>query len=199
MSDDILNPARVWIQIVVDQYAHTQAKLVHHDIKPANLLVTRDGQLKVTDFGIARGLSEASVRLTTRAEGRTSGTVLYASPQQLMGEKPTEADDLYALGATLYELLTGEPPFFRGDPHSLIMQVKGAAAGGDGEAPRRAGAQRGANSTGVGKDNNGVSGQASGRPAQERAGGGGATGAGEASTSRWRAAPSLAHAHGGEA
>lgn len=104
-------------------YAHGRAKLVHRDLKPANLLVTRDGQLKITDFGIARGLTEASARLTSRA-GRTSGTVLYASPQQLMGEKPTEADDIYAVGATLYELLTGKPPFFRGDAHTLMMQVR---------------------------------------------------------------------------
>jgi formylglycine-generating enzyme required for sulfatase activity len=105
------------------EYAHGSAKLVHRDLKPGNLLVTRDGHLKVTDFGIACGLSEASTRLTAKA-GRTSGTLVYVSPQQLLGEKPAATDDIYALGATLYELLTSKPPFFRGDPDSLILQVR---------------------------------------------------------------------------
>jgi serine/threonine protein kinase len=95
-------------------YAHREAKVVHRDLKPANLLVTRDGKVKVTDFGIARSLTETHTRLTGRV-GNTSGTMVYMSPQQLQGRKPMPADDIYALGATLYELLTGKPPFFRGD------------------------------------------------------------------------------------
>ena len=103
-------------------YAHGQAKIVHRDLKPANILVTRDGVVKVTDFGIARSLSESSTRLTGKG-GDTSGTIPYMSPQQLRGRKPRATDDLYSLGATLYELLTGKPPFFRGDPYSLRMQI----------------------------------------------------------------------------
>jgi hypothetical protein len=104
-------------------YAHLQARIVHRDLKPANLLVTADGQLKVTDFGIARSLSETATRLTGRASGDTSGTLPYMSPQQLAGDKPTAADDIYALGATLYDLLTGKPPFHRGDAFSLMKQI----------------------------------------------------------------------------
>jgi hypothetical protein len=104
-------------------YAHQQARIVHRDLKPANLLVTPDGQLKVADFGIARSLTETHTRLTNTVGG-TSGTLLYMSPQQLMGEKPTAADDIYALGATLYELLTGKPPFYRGDAHAMMLQIR---------------------------------------------------------------------------
>lgn len=103
------------------RYAHKVAKVAHHDLKPANVLVTREGVLKITDFGIARSLTEAHTRRT--GVGTTSGTVSYMSPQQIGGEKPTVADDLYALGATLYDLLTGKPPFFRGDAVSLRNQV----------------------------------------------------------------------------
>ena len=96
--------------------------MVHRDLKPANLLVTREGRLKVTDFGIARSLSDTHTRLTGRA-GDTSGTLLYMSPQQLMGAHPTVADDIYALGVTLYELLTGKPPFHSGDVTLQIREV----------------------------------------------------------------------------
>ncbi len=104
------------------RYAHQVAKVAHHDLKPANVLVTRDGVLKITDFGIARSLTETKTRITAKA-GTTSGTLHYMSPQQLAGEKPTTADDIYALGAMLYELLTGKPPFFRGDAFTLRQQV----------------------------------------------------------------------------
>ena len=101
-------------------YAHGVAKVVHRDLKPANLLVTRDGRLKVTDFGIARSLTDTHTRLTGRV-GSTSGTLAYMSPQQLLGGDPSPGDDIYALGATLYELFTGKPPFHTGD---LAMQVR---------------------------------------------------------------------------
>ncbi len=103
-------------------YAHGQAKIVHRDLKPANILVTRDGEVKITDFGIARSLAESATRLTGhRAD--TSGTLPYMSPQQLRGHKPQATDDLYAVGAMLYELLTSRPPFFRGDAESLRLQI----------------------------------------------------------------------------
>ena len=103
-------------------YAHRVAKVVHRDLKPANLLLTREGQLKVTDFGIARSLSDTHTRLIGRVSN-TSGTLLYMSPQQLLGEDPAASDDIYALGATLYELLTGKPPFHTGDVATQIRAV----------------------------------------------------------------------------
>ena len=118
---EILAPLVAQLCAALD-YAHGQAKIVHRDLKPANILITRDAVVKVTDFGIARSLLDNSSRLTSKG-GDTSGTPPYMSPQQVRGHKPKVTDDLYALGATLYELLTGVPPFFRGDPYSLRMQI----------------------------------------------------------------------------
>src|SRR5437667_10538627 len=94
-------------------YAHNYARVIHRDLKPANLMVNRRGELKVSDFGIARSLSDSVSRLTME-QGR-SGTLLYMSPQQLDGEPGTHLDDIYSLGATLYDLLTGKPPFYSGN------------------------------------------------------------------------------------
>ena len=94
-------------------YAHNRAKVIHRDLKPANLMANRHDDLKVTDFGIARSLSDTASRLTLE-QGR-SGTLIYMSPQQLNGERSTHLDDIYSLGATIYELLTGKPPFYSGN------------------------------------------------------------------------------------
>jgi serine/threonine protein kinase len=101
-------------------YAHLQKRLVHRDLKPANLMLNWDGELKVTDFGIARSVSDAVSRLSR--VGHTSGTLPYMSPQQVMGERPRPTDDVYSVGATLYELFTGKPPFYSGDVNMQITQ-----------------------------------------------------------------------------
>jgi eukaryotic-like serine/threonine-protein kinase len=88
------------------QHAH-DAGLVHRDLKPANLLVGEDGVLKIADFGIAR--ASESTRHTQ--VGTVLGTAAYLAPEQVSGEDATSASDLYALGAVLYELLTGRPPY----------------------------------------------------------------------------------------
>jgi serine/threonine protein kinase/Skp family chaperone for outer membrane proteins len=93
-------------------YAHTRASIVHRDLKPTNLMLTSKGILKVTDFGIARSLSD-SISMLTMARG-VSGTLLYMSPQQLDGDRASPADDIYSVGATIYELLTSKPPFYSG-------------------------------------------------------------------------------------
>jgi serine/threonine protein kinase len=88
------------------QYAHEQG-VIHRDIKPANLLLRRDGLLKIADFGIARAGEEATQ--LTRV-GTVLGTASYVAPEQAAGEPVTHRADVYALGAVLYELLTGRPP-----------------------------------------------------------------------------------------
>ena len=94
-------------------YAHNRARIMHRDLKPANLMVNQRGDLKVSDFGIARSLGD-SMSMLTREQGR-SGTLVYMSPQQLEGERGTHLDDIYSLGATLYDLLTSKPPFYSGN------------------------------------------------------------------------------------
>ncbi|MDI1335760.1 MAG: serine/threonine-protein kinase, partial [Lacunisphaera sp.] len=114
-----------WLQQLTDAlgYAHAKAKIVHRDLKPANLMITQEGDLKITDFGIARGISDSVSRVS--AQAGSSGTPVYMSPEQMMGGKPAVTDDIYALGATLYELLTGKPPFYSGN---VIVQVQGKVA-----------------------------------------------------------------------
>jgi serine/threonine protein kinase len=94
-------------------YAHNHAHVIHRDLKPSNLMVNKRGELKVSDFGIARSL-EDSMSVITKAGGR-SGTLAYMSPQQLEGERGTHLDDIYSLGASVYELLTSKPPFYVGN------------------------------------------------------------------------------------
>lgn len=103
------------------QYAHYEGEIVHRDLKPGNLMIDAKGRLKVADFGIAASIAEAQTRVT-RID-TTRGTLLYMSPQQLMGERACIAQDIYSLGATLHELLTGQPPFYSGD---ISLQIREA-------------------------------------------------------------------------
>ena len=111
-----------WIAQLCDalDYAHNHAKVIHRDLKPANLMVNKRGDLKITDFGIARSLADSASRLT--AEQGRSGTLIYMSPQQLSGERGTHLDDIYSLGATIYELLTSKPPFYSGNIDRQICE-----------------------------------------------------------------------------
>lgn len=89
------------------QYAHQQG-IVHRDLKPSNLMVTKDGQIKLTDFGIAKDLD----RTALTQPGRTLGTAAYMAPEQIRGTPAvSHKTDLYALGALLYQMLVGQPPF----------------------------------------------------------------------------------------
>ncbi len=113
----ILQPGEIlaWLPQLASalDYLHGHARLVHGDIKPANLLLRADGTLKLADFGVARPLHGAGT-------GEAGGTRAYLSPQRVLGAAATPADDLYSLGVTLYELLAGRPPFRDGDLESQI-------------------------------------------------------------------------------
>ncbi len=103
-----------WINDVAEglRYAHEEKQRYHLDLKPGNIIIeTATGRAKLLDFGISRSAKDTLTRLTGQT---SSGTLPYMSPQQLDGEPPCAADDVYGLGATVYELLTGTPPFFRG-------------------------------------------------------------------------------------
>jgi serine/threonine protein kinase len=112
-----------WIEQICDvlDYAHREARIVHRDLKPRNIMLTKAGKIKVADFGIAAVVSDSMSRHSM--EGTVSGTLNYMSPQQAQGMKPSHLDDIHALGATIYELLTGKPPFFRGNPLMIQTQV----------------------------------------------------------------------------
>ena len=94
-----------------------EARVVHRDVKPANILIRPDGVVKVTDFGIARALDASG---HTRV-GEMLGTPNYISPEQAKGEVATGASDLYALGVVAHEMLTGTRPFDRGTPIATAM------------------------------------------------------------------------------
>jgi serine/threonine protein kinase/Tfp pilus assembly protein PilF len=111
-----------WISQLCEalNYAHHHAHVIHCDLKPANLMVNQRGSLKVSDFGIARNLTDSVSRLTAQ-QGR-GGTLIYMSPQQLNGERCTHLDDIYSLGATIYELLASKPPFYSGNIDRQICE-----------------------------------------------------------------------------
>ena len=98
------------------EYSH-RALLVHRDIKPGNVMVTQNGQVKVMDFGIARAISDNSA--TVADTSAVLGTAQYFSPEQARGETVDARTDLYSTGVVLFELLTGRPPF-RGDRAAAV-------------------------------------------------------------------------------
>lgn len=96
-------------------YAH-QKGFVHRDIKPSNVIINKDGAVKIMDFGISKSLFDNSVTKT----GSKIGTVLYMSPEQIRGEDVTHLSDIYSLGCTFYEMISGEPPFYEENEYKVM-------------------------------------------------------------------------------
>jgi len=105
--------------------AHKEG-IVHRDLKPANVLINQEGLLKIVDFGVAAAQREGDTQLTKT--GYVIGSPKYMAPEQILGKKVDERADIYALGVMLYEMVTGVPPYSRGDHMSVMYQhVQGKA------------------------------------------------------------------------
>jgi eukaryotic-like serine/threonine-protein kinase len=110
--------AAVTIQVAQALKEAHRRGIVHRDVKPQNILVTRSGDVKVADFGIARAASSATLTRT----GIVLGSVHYMSPEQAVGSPVDLRSDLYSLGVVLYEMLTSEPPYDAENPISIAMK-----------------------------------------------------------------------------
>ena len=117
-------PPRRALEVIADacqalNFSH-QHGIIHRDVKPANIMISRTGAVKVMDFGIARALADGGNSVTQTAA--VIGTAQYLSPEQARGEQVDARSDVYSLGCVLYEMLTGEPPFVGDTPVSVAYQ-----------------------------------------------------------------------------
>ena len=102
------------------------AGIIHRDLKPANILIDDDGLLKIVDFGVAAARTSGDTQLTKT--GYVIGSPKYMAPEQILGKEVDERADIYSLGVMLYEMLTGAPPYSKGDQMSVMYQhVQGKA------------------------------------------------------------------------
>ena len=102
-------------------YAH-QKGIVHRDVKPANIMFTEGGQPMLTDFGIARLMTNEEGGVTLTATGMGIGTPEYMSPEQGLGHEVDGRTDIYSLGTVLYELITGQKPYTANTPMELVLK-----------------------------------------------------------------------------
>ena len=123
MNDGGLLPVQQVLDIVAQvasglAYAH-EFGIVHRDVKPSNIMVVRDGHVKITDFGIAR-MASSAVRTQT---GMVLGSPKYMSPEQVMGKFTDQRSDIFSLGVMLYEMLTGQAPFVGDNVNAIMYQT----------------------------------------------------------------------------
>ena len=114
-SEEII---KISIRVAEALKAAHENGIIHRDIKPQNIMVTPSGEVKVTDFGIAKGVSSTTVT----ASGETFGSVHYLSPEQARGSKVDARSDLYSLGITMYEMATSQLPFTADTPVAVAMK-----------------------------------------------------------------------------
>jgi serine/threonine-protein kinase len=124
LRDDRVLPEPVAVDYAIQiasglAYAHRQG-LLHRDVKPANILVTQDDVVKLSDFGIARAVSEHTLGVTQ--PGMVMGSVAYISPEQAQGKELDERSDLYSVGVVLYQMLTGTLPFTGETPVAVALK-----------------------------------------------------------------------------
>jgi beta-lactam-binding protein with PASTA domain/predicted Ser/Thr protein kinase len=117
-------PPRRAIETIADacqalNFSH-QHGIIHRDVKPANIMISKAGAVKVMDFGIARAIADSGNSVTQTAA--VIGTAQYLSPEQARGETVDARSDVYSLGCVLYEVLTGEPPFVGDSPVAVAYQ-----------------------------------------------------------------------------
>lgn len=121
----VLEILRIGLQMSAGLAAAHAQGVIHRDIKPGNILIDETtGRVKLTDFGLARCIEDLGLTKT----GYVAGTPLYMSPEQATGEKVDERSDLFSLGAVLYEMSTGRPPFKGNTPFAVLKQITGGAA-----------------------------------------------------------------------
>jgi len=102
-------------------HAAAERGIVHRDIKPENIMITRKGEVKVADFGLAQ-VNHGGEKLNLTQEGTTMGTPLYMSPEQVHGKQLDHRSDIYSFGVTCYHMLTGQPPFNGDSPVAVAVQ-----------------------------------------------------------------------------
>jgi beta-lactam-binding protein with PASTA domain/predicted Ser/Thr protein kinase len=122
-TDGPMEPKRA-IEVIADacqalNFSH-QHGIIHRDVKPANIMISKAGAVKVMDFGIARALADSGNPMTQTAA--VIGTAQYLSPEQARGESVDARSDVYSLGCVLYEVITGEPPFVGDSPVAVAYQ-----------------------------------------------------------------------------
>ncbi|WP_018298095.1 Stk1 family PASTA domain-containing Ser/Thr kinase [Corynebacterium lubricantis] len=122
-EDGVLTPeeaARFLYPVTLALQASHDAGIIHRDVKPANIMVTNTGAVKVMDFGIARALDDSTAQMTQTSA--VIGTAQYLSPEQARGKPADGRSDIYALGCVMYESVTGRPPFEGETPFAVAYQ-----------------------------------------------------------------------------